>query len=60
MTKEVPLVVEMEPEGAAEGEEVPTAEVVVLVGLLVVVGAVLGGGLIVVVGALDVLYLPSA
>lgn len=59
--KEVPLVVEMDPDGATEGEMVPAADDVVVVAwlvvLLVVAGVVLGLGLTeVVVGALEVLY----
>lgn len=61
MMKEVPLVVEMDPDGATEGEMVPAADDVVVVAwlvvLLVVAGVVLGLGLTeVVVGALEVLY----
>lgn len=58
--KEVPLVVEMDPDGAAEGEVVPAVDDVVvtawLVDLLVVAGFVLAVGLTgVVVGAAEVL-----
>ena len=53
MTNEVPLVVEIVPDGTADGVVVPATEVVV--DLLVVAGVVLGEGLTVVVETFDVL-----